>query len=147
MSSLKLQLLEDLFKNFQIVFGQVGHNFPVQFNVRFLEPVDELGIVRSVLADRGVDLDSPEFAEFALLFFAVGELEAPGVEQGLFGLALFGFARPQKALGVFKESLAALICFYSAFNACHVSDKVPIGREGPFRDTRRRFRNLCLVEN
>ena len=58
----------------------------------------------------GIDLNGPQLAEFALLFLAVREHETPGVKGGFFGLAIFGFTSPQKALRVFEKSFSALSC-------------------------------------
>lgn len=63
-----------------------------------------------MFAGGGINLDSPKLSEFSLLFLAVSEHKAPGVKSSFFGLAVFGFAGPQKSLRVLKKSFAALSC-------------------------------------
>ena len=112
-----LQRLHDVLEHFRFVLSEVGENLTVDFDVGLQEGIDELGVGRAVHAGGGVDLDGPEFAELALLFLAVGELEAPGVQGGFFSLAVFRFAGPQKALRVFEKSFAASYCSWSSFYA------------------------------
>ncbi len=103
-----------------MVGGKFGENLAIQFNVGFLELGDELGVGDSVLAGSGADLYLPGAAEGSLFLFAVGKLEAPGVEQRFFCLAELGFACPFKALGFFKDSFTPSVLLYASFYACHV---------------------------
>lgn len=102
------------------MFGQVGQDLAVDLDIGLLELIDEPGVGEAMFAGSGVDLDGPELAEFALFLFAVGELEAPGMQGRFLGLAVFGFAGPQKALRVLEKFLAALCCFWSTFYSCHI---------------------------
>lgn len=108
-----------LLKDFGMVGGKFGENLAIQFNVGFLELGDELRVGDSVLAGSGADLYLPGAAERSLFLFAVGKLEAPGVEQRFFGLAELGFTCPLKALSFFKDSFAPSMLLYASFYACH----------------------------
>ena len=60
--------------------GEVGENFSVKFNMRFLEAVDKFAVREVVLFCRGANLDLPQAAELSLFLAAVVKLKRPGVE-------------------------------------------------------------------
>lgn len=82
------------------MLGQVGENFAVQFYFGFFQFVDQPAVGNIVVSGSGADSDLPKAAEIPFFLPAVGKLKRPGVQKRLFGLAVFGFAGPHKALGV-----------------------------------------------
>jgi len=101
------------------VLGKVCEDLAIDFDACLFERRDEGAVVHSFGADGGVDLDGPELAEGALLFFASTEGVAPCVEQRFFGGALLRLTSPLKTLGIFKGFLAVLMGIYSSFYAWH----------------------------
>ena len=91
-----------------MVLGQVRENFSVQFNIFLLQGIYELAVFYSVLLGRGAQLDLPEPAVVALLFFTALEHPRESVEQSLLGRPFFGFAAPAIAL----RELQYLFLFY-----------------------------------
>ena len=106
-------------EGFWFVFSEVGENLAVDLDVCLEKLIDELGVGRAVFTSCCIDFHRPELAEFALFLFAVGKLETPRVQQSFFRLAVFIFTGPQKALGVFKESLSAFCGAHASFNSWH----------------------------
>jgi hypothetical protein len=114
----------DFLEYFRFVFCEVGEDLAVDLDAGNFEGIDEPAVAKAFGADRCVDLDGPELAEGALLFFAATERVDPCVEQGFFGGTLFGAATPLKALGVLKGFLTVLMGIYSSFYAWHGSGSI-----------------------
>ncbi len=78
-----------LLEHFRLVLCEVCENLAVDLDAFFLERRDECAVVHPFGADGGVDLDGPELAEGALLFFTSAECAGEGMEQSLLCGALF----------------------------------------------------------
>lgn len=68
-------LREKLFEYLGIIFGEVGENFPVEFDILLFKLVDEFAVACPVLSGGGIYLYLPEPSEIPLVFLPVGELE------------------------------------------------------------------------
>ncbi len=109
-----------MFENFGFVFGEIGEYLAVELNIGLEKLIDEFRISGSVVSGGGVNLDRPESAHCAFLFLSVGELKTPSVKQCFFGLAVFGFAGPQKTLGLLEQPFASFVLDCSSFNSWHI---------------------------
>ena len=85
------------------MFGELGHNFPVQFNIRLFEIVYQLAVRYSVGSRGGVYLYLPQGSHISLFLSSVVEGVQTGVEQSFSGHSLFGFSAIAKALNLLKD--------------------------------------------
>ena len=121
MQPLLLNLGHDLCEDGWVFQGNGGQDLAIQFNVRFLQSVDEAGVAHAVFAGGGVQADGPERAEVALLLLAALVGVHPGLQDGGARQLYFRFASPLVPLGLGQEIAAALCMHYSSFDSGHIS--------------------------
>ena len=85
------------------MFGELGHNFPVQFNVRLFEAVYQLAVRHPAYSSGGVYLYLPQSSHISLFLPSVVEGVQTGVEQGFSGHSLFGFSPVAETLNLLKD--------------------------------------------
>ena len=85
------------------MFSELGHNFPVQFDIRLFEIIYQLAVRYSVGSCGGVYLYLPQSPHTSLFLPSVVESVQSGVEQSFSGHSLFGFSAMAKALNLFKD--------------------------------------------
>ena len=85
------------------MFGELGHNFPVQLNVRLFEIIYQPAVRYSISSCGGVYLYLPQSPHTSLFLSSVVEGVQSGVEQSFSGHSLFGFSAMAKALNLFKD--------------------------------------------
>ena len=85
------------------MFGELGHNFPVQLNVRFFEAVYQLAVRHPAYSSGGVYLYLPQSSHISFFLPSVVESVQSGVKQGFSGHSFFGFSAMAEALNLFKD--------------------------------------------
>jgi len=85
------------------MFGELGHNFPVQLNVRLFEIVYQFAVRYSAYSCGGVYLYLPQGSHISLFLPSVMEGVQSGVKQGFSGHSFFGFSAMAEALNLFKD--------------------------------------------
>jgi len=110
---------EYFFKYLRFVFGKVGENLAVQFYPGFFKKIYQFAVADAVFPGGGVDFNLPQTSKITFFLFPVGKLKTPGMKQGLLGLAIFGFASPQKTLRVFQKPFASFVPGCSSFDSGH----------------------------
>lgn len=103
------------------MLGEIGENFAVEVDVGFLEVSDELVVGKSFSSGGGTNLYLPETAGKTFFLATVIELESPGMQKSLLGLAVFVLSAPHETLGVFEQILSSFVGGCSAFYSWHVS--------------------------
>ena len=101
------------------MLGQIGEDFAVEINVGFLETGDELVVRKTFGSSGGTNLDLPEATGETLLFAAVIELESPGMQKRLLGLAVFVLSAPHKTFRMFEQILSSFVGGGPAFDPGH----------------------------
>ena len=89
------------------MFGQLGQNFAIQFNLIFFQETREAAIREAERADGGVDLNLPQRPGGALFLAPMAEGMRAGVKQGRFRFALFLASAETITLHPFENSAAA----------------------------------------
>ena len=107
-------------ERFRVVFGECGEHFAVEFDVGFLERVDESGIGKSKRADCRIDAERPEIAVLALLGAAVTEGVYARVGDSFFGHALLAPATESVAFHLRKHVASAFQFCSTSFDARHI---------------------------
>ena len=85
------------------MFSELGHNFPVQFDIRLFEIIYQLAVRYSVGSCGGVYLYLPQGSHISLFLPSVVESVQSGVEQSFSGHSLFGFSAMAEALNLLKD--------------------------------------------
>ena len=85
------------------MFGELGHNFPVQLNVRFFETVYQFAVRYSIGLGSGVYLHLPQSSHISFFLSSVVESVQTGVKQGFSGHSFFGFSAMAKSLNLLKD--------------------------------------------
>ena len=85
------------------MFSELGHNFPVQFDVCLFEIIYQLAVRYSVGSCGGVYLYLPQGSHVSFFLPSVMEGVQSGVKQSFSGHSLFGFSAMAKALNLLKD--------------------------------------------
>jgi len=101
------------------VLGEIRENLAIELDMGLGETIDELVVREAHGAGCGANLDLPQAAEDAFLFFAIVELKLPCMQKRFLGGAILGVASPHKTLRMFQQVLPALICLCSSFDSWH----------------------------
>jgi len=112
-------LLDYFAEYFRILGREYRQNLAVKRDSLLLERRDEFAVGETVGPGSCPNPCLPERAESALSVFAADVGMRPRVQQRLAREALFGFASPLKALGVFEEFFSVFVCRDAAFDSNH----------------------------
>ena len=85
------------------MFGELGHNFPVQFDIRFFEAVYQFAVRHPAYSSGGVYFYLPQGSHTSLFLSSVVKSVQSGVEPSFSGHSLFGFSAIAKALNLLKD--------------------------------------------
>ena len=86
------------------MFSELGHNFPVQLNVRLFEIIYQPAVRYSISSCGGVYFYLPQGSHISFFLPSVVKSVQPGVEQGFSGHSFFGFSAMAKTLNLFKNA-------------------------------------------
>ena len=85
------------------MFGELGHNFPVQFDIRFFEAVYQFAVRHPAYSSGGVYFYLPQSPHTSLFLSSVVEGVESGVEQSFSSHSFFGFSPMAEALNLLKD--------------------------------------------
>ena len=85
------------------MFGELGHNFPVQLNVCLFEIIYQPAVRYSISSCGGVYFYLPQGSHISLFLPSVVESVQSGVKQSFSSHSFFGFSAMAKALNLFKD--------------------------------------------
>jgi hypothetical protein len=95
--------------------GQLRENFTVQFNIGFLQPMNQAAVGQVVHSGAGIDAGDPEFPEISFFGPAVTVGVHQGLVHGIGGRPKQLAAPAAVTLGQFKHLFSSLSCFESSF--------------------------------
>ena len=85
------------------MFGELGHNFPVQFDIRLFEIVYQFAVRYSACSRGGVYLYLPQRSHVSVFPPAGMKGVQSGVEQSFSSHSFFGFSPMAEALNLLKD--------------------------------------------
>lgn len=85
------------------MFGELSHNFSVQFNTRLFKAVEQFAVRYSIGSGCGVYLYLPQSSHVSLFLPSIVEAVQSGVKQSFSGHSFFGFSAMAKPLNLFKD--------------------------------------------
>ena len=85
------------------MFGELGHNFPVQLDIRLFEIIYQFAVRDSVGSGNGIYLYLPQGSHISLFLSPVVEGVQSGVKQGFSGHSFFGFSAMANSLNLLKD--------------------------------------------
>src|SRR3989338_4968834 len=102
-----------------MMLGKVRKDFSVQHYVFLFEAVNKFGVSRAEFSGAGVYFYIPKFYIVRLFVFSMRKSVISGMQECLFGLALFGTATMAHTFGLFQNTSPSLQCVYSLFYSGH----------------------------
>src|SRR5262249_48094689 len=102
-----------------VAHGDVGQHFAVDGRAGGLQSRHQLRVRNAVQARGGVDAGNPQLAEVTLAILAAGEREVQAALDLLLGDAVTARLHPVVALGELQDLRAAVLAFWSSFDAWH----------------------------
>jgi len=85
----RCHLINDLFKDFRLVLGDIGQDFSVNDYILLLKGVYKDAVAHVLFADSGIYLYLPKATTGALFFFTASVGVSPGVQKCLPGGTFF----------------------------------------------------------
>ncbi len=109
-----------LLERFLVSHRQIGENFAVHLDTRFLQPSHKLAVGHSERADGGIDARDPQLAEFAFTLLAIDRRIVLGMEQRFVRAAEEKMPRANLPLHQFQYFFVAAMRCNAAFHSSHV---------------------------